>query len=214
MVGCGRPSNCGLRRARDHQRVHARGLGGHDVHHHAGRVDGVAAGHVEADPLDGHPAFGHRRAGRQRRWWCRCGAGRRAPRGCARSPPRARCGRRVAARSRARCQLGRGHPDLRGPHAVERLAVLQGGLGAARGDRVDDRAGPSAPPRRRRRHRAAAPTADRAADRSAPRRSMRAMSGGDAFTRPIVPEQAKSISPRQRAPFRGQVRRALTCTVR
>ena len=56
----------GLRRAGDHQRVHARGLRGHHVHHHAGRVDGVAAGHVEADPLDRHPAFGDRRTGRQR----------------------------------------------------------------------------------------------------------------------------------------------------
>ena len=57
----------GLRRAGDHQRVHAGGLGGHHVHHHAGRVDRVAARHVEADPLDRHPAFGDRRAGRQRR---------------------------------------------------------------------------------------------------------------------------------------------------
>ena len=66
MVGCGRPTELGLRRAGDHQRVHARGLRGHHVHHHARRVDGVAARHVEADPLDGHPAFGDRRTGRER----------------------------------------------------------------------------------------------------------------------------------------------------
>ena len=56
----------GLRRAGDHQRVHARGLRGHHVHHDAGRVDGVAARHVQPDPLDGYPAFGDGRAGRQR----------------------------------------------------------------------------------------------------------------------------------------------------
>ena len=57
----------GLRRAGDDQRVHARGLRGHHVHHHARRVDGVAARHVEADPLDRHPALGDGRAGRERR---------------------------------------------------------------------------------------------------------------------------------------------------
>ena len=56
-----------LRRAGDDQRVHARDLRGHHVHHHAGRVDGVAARHIEADALDGHPTFGDRGAGRQRR---------------------------------------------------------------------------------------------------------------------------------------------------
>ena len=84
----------GLRRAGDHQRLHAGGLRGHHVHHHAGRVDGVAAGHVEPDPLDGHPALGDGRARAPASWWCRCGAGRRAPRGRARSRPRARRGRR------------------------------------------------------------------------------------------------------------------------
>ena len=38
-------------------------LRGHDVHDHAGRVDGQAAGHVQADPLDRHPALGDRAAG-------------------------------------------------------------------------------------------------------------------------------------------------------
>ena len=31
---------------------------GHDVHHHAARVDGQAAGHVEPDAVDRHPALG------------------------------------------------------------------------------------------------------------------------------------------------------------
>ena len=46
----------GLRRAGDHQRVDAGGLRGHDVHHDARRVDGVAAGHVEPDALDRAPS--------------------------------------------------------------------------------------------------------------------------------------------------------------
>ena len=130
----------GLRRAGDHQRVHARGLRGHHVHHHAGRVDGVAARHVEADPLDGHPAFGDRRTGRER------GGGVGAPLvGVHGAGPFDRDLERGAdvgvqrARARACSSAGR-HPDLRGTHAVERLAVLQGGIGAPLGDRVDDRA--------------------------------------------------------------------------
>ena len=53
---------CGLRRAGHHQRVDTGGLRRHDVHDHAGRVDGVAAGHVQADPLDGNPPLGDRGA--------------------------------------------------------------------------------------------------------------------------------------------------------
>ena len=56
----------GLGWAGDDQRLHARGLGRDDVHHDARRVHGVAAGNVESDPLDGHPAFGHRRTGCER----------------------------------------------------------------------------------------------------------------------------------------------------
>ena len=36
----------------------ARLLGGHDVHDHAGGVDGAAAGDVEPDPVDRHPPLG------------------------------------------------------------------------------------------------------------------------------------------------------------
>ena len=49
-----------LRRARDGQARHLRELGGHDVHDDAARVHGQTAGHVEADPVDGHPALGDR----------------------------------------------------------------------------------------------------------------------------------------------------------
>ena len=39
----------------------------HDVHHDARRVDGLAAGNVEADAIDRGPALDHLGAGRQRR---------------------------------------------------------------------------------------------------------------------------------------------------
>ena len=60
-----------LRWACDHQRIDTRGLGGHDVHHHAGGVDRVAARHVEADARDRHPTLGHRGT----RGECRRGVG-------------------------------------------------------------------------------------------------------------------------------------------
>ena len=53
----------GLRRGGDRQSLDAGLLRGHHVHHHGGRVDGPAARHVEADPLDGHPALGDGAAG-------------------------------------------------------------------------------------------------------------------------------------------------------
>ena len=48
----------GLRRARDGEAGHLRELGRDDVHDDAARVDGQAAGHVEAHAVDGHPALG------------------------------------------------------------------------------------------------------------------------------------------------------------
>ena len=128
-----------LRRARDDQRLDSRGLGGHDVHHHAGRVDGVAARHVEPDPLDRHPALGHRRAGRERRGGV--GASLVGVHRAGTLDRYLECGADVR-RQLIECvlQVSRRHPDLRGTHAVERLAELQGRLSAARGDRVDDRA--------------------------------------------------------------------------
>ena len=63
-----------LRRARHGQARHLRELGRHDVHHDAARVDREASGHVEAHPVDGHPALGDRatvrdlRRGVGRRW--------------------------------------------------------------------------------------------------------------------------------------------------
>ncbi len=128
----------GLRRAGDHQRVHPGGLRGHHVHHDAGRIDGVAAGHVQPDPLDGHPAFGDRRAGRQRRWWCRCGAGRRARRGCARSRPPAPRGRRGRA-SGARPPVFRRAPGPASGRTPSKDSPYSRAASAPRvGDRVDD----------------------------------------------------------------------------
>ncbi len=133
------PAELGLRRAGDHQRVHAGGLRGHHVHHHAGRIDGVAARHVEADPLDGHPPLGDGRAGRQR------GRGVGAPlvgvHGAGPIDRHLQRGANVGVeRGQRGVQLGGRHADRRGPHAVERLAVLEGRVGAPLGDRVDDRA--------------------------------------------------------------------------
>ena len=52
-----------LRRAGHRQRPHPGGLCGHDVHDHAAGQDRDAAGDVEADPVDRHPALGHGAAG-------------------------------------------------------------------------------------------------------------------------------------------------------
>ena len=67
-----------LRRAGDGDRVDAGLLGGDDVHDDAARVDRQAAGHVEADPADRHPALGDRAARRRPGWCGRCGAARGA----------------------------------------------------------------------------------------------------------------------------------------
>ena len=129
----------GLRRARDHQRVDARGLGGHHVHHHARRVNGIAARDVEADPLDGHPALGDRRARRQRRRGV--GAALVGVHGARPLDGHLQRGADVVAQVRQRrVEVATGYSDLGGPHAVEGFAVLQGRLGTPFGDRVDDRA--------------------------------------------------------------------------
>lgn len=47
----------GLRRRGERDRGHARDLRGHDVHHDARGVDGLAAGHVESHAIDGLPAL-------------------------------------------------------------------------------------------------------------------------------------------------------------
>ena len=52
-----------LRRREHSDRADAGDLGGDDVHHHAGRVDGEAAGHVQADPRDRDPPLGDPAAG-------------------------------------------------------------------------------------------------------------------------------------------------------
>ena len=176
MVGCGRPSKLpGLRRAGDHQRVDAGGLRRHHVHHHARRVDGVAAGHVEPDPLDRNPPLGDGGAGRQRRRDVGAtlvgvhGAGAFDRHLAARPATSAsRLGQRGV-------QRGIGHPDGRRPHPVERFAVLQGGFRAALGDRVDDR-----PHLRQHRFHVDAAAGQRRPQTgrrtaSAPRRSMRAI---------------------------------------
>ena len=128
----------GLGRAGDDQRVHARGLGRNDVHHDARRVHRVAAGNVEPDPLDGHPAFGHRRTGRE------CGGGVGATligvHGAGALDGDVQCGADVRVQRRERgCELLGRDTDAVGAHTVERGAVLQGGRRTAVGDRVDDR---------------------------------------------------------------------------
>ena len=56
------PAELGLGGRGDRERGHARLLGGHHVHDHAGGVDGPAARHVQPDPLDRHPPLGDRAA--------------------------------------------------------------------------------------------------------------------------------------------------------
>ena len=46
-------------RGGDGQRFDAGGLGRHSVHDDGARVDGLAAGHIQADALNRNPAFGH-----------------------------------------------------------------------------------------------------------------------------------------------------------
>ena len=184
-----------LRWARNDQRVHACGLGGHDVHHHAGRVDGVAAGHVQPDTLDRHPAFGDRCAG------CERGRGVGAAlvgvhsAGRARSPPRARCGRRMAAdRGRSAVQP-RAPAPARG--ARRRTTRRTPGRPQRRARRPHRRsAEPSAAPRRRPRHRVAAPTATgqptarRRANRCGPFRA------APAATQNLVTMRSRTYCPR------------------
>ena len=55
-----------LGRARHGERPDAGEQGRDDVHDDTARVDGTAAGDVEADPVDGHPALGHGAAGGDR----------------------------------------------------------------------------------------------------------------------------------------------------
>ena len=130
----------GLRRAGDHQRVHAGDLGRHHVHHHAGRIDRVAAGHVEAHPLDGHPAFGDGGARRPVRWWYRCGAGRRARPGCARSPPRGRSAPRGRGRTARACRAAAGTRTVSGRTPSNDSPYSRAATAPRVGDRVDDRA--------------------------------------------------------------------------
>ena len=56
-------AEAGLRRRADHERLDARGLRRHDVHHHARRVDREPARRVQPDPAHRHPALGDRAAG-------------------------------------------------------------------------------------------------------------------------------------------------------
>ena len=139
IVGCGRPPNCACGGLAITSESDARGLGRHDVHHHAGRVDRVAARHVEPDPRDRHPAFGDRRAGAQRRR--RVGA---ALVGVHRPGPVDRDLQRGPdiGRQRGECVVEpvRGHTHSPRPHTVERLAVLQRRLGPTLCDGLDDRA--------------------------------------------------------------------------
>ena len=158
IVGCGRPSNCACGGLAMTRRVHAGGLGGHDVHHHAGRVDGVAAGHVEPDPFDRHPALGHRGAGRERRRGVgaplvgvhRAGAlDRHLERG-------ADVGRQPI---EGVLQVAGRHPNLRraAPRRTTRRTPGRPRHRARRPRRRSD--GPSAAPHPRPRHREAAPSA-------------------------------------------------------
>ena len=127
-----------LRRTRDHQRVDTGGLGRHDVHHHARRVDGVTTGHIEPHTLDGHPAFGDDGTGTERRRRLRAALiGVHDP-GALDGDLKG--GPHIGIQESERLvQFLGGHPDGVRAHAVERLTVFQRGHGAAGHDIVDDR---------------------------------------------------------------------------
>ena len=128
----------GLRRAGHHQRVDTGGLRGHHVHHHAGRVDRIAAGHVEADPLDGDPPLGDRRARAERGG--DVGAALVGVHGAGALDRHLQRVAHVGVQSGQRgLQRGGGHAHGRGAHAVERLAEFQRRLGPALGDGLHDR---------------------------------------------------------------------------
>ena len=131
------PAVLGLRRRADDQGGDARGLGGHDVHDHSGRVDGEAAGRVETDPGDRQPALGDGAAGCDPRGEVGAllvgvrgpGAGDGLFEGVAHGG--------VEAFERAG-QLGLGHPHGGGPHLVELLGELEDGGHPAVPDGLDD----------------------------------------------------------------------------
>ena len=92
-----------------------------------------------------------------------------------------------ASRSSARLQLGGRHPHRRGAHTVERLAVLEGRLGAPLGDRLDDRPHLG-------HHGVDVDAAARQGGTQPGRRQVGAaqVDAGHVYA-PIVPEQAKSL---------------------
>ena len=109
--GVRQPAELRLRRARRRRGPDARLLGGDDVHHDGGRVDRAAAGDVEPDALDRHPALGDGAAGHDLGGVRRCAAARGGRGGRGGSTPPGRPARRVELRP-ARCgdRLG-GDPD-------------------------------------------------------------------------------------------------------
>ena len=128
----------GLRRRHQHQRRDARLLRGHDVHHHAGRVDRQPARGVEPDPAHRHEPLGDRAARHDLRGDVDAplvGVDLAGP--LDRGLQRGAHGR--VERGQRAVQRLHGHPDAGGTHAVELLRVLQHGLGAPLADGVDDR---------------------------------------------------------------------------
>jgi hypothetical protein len=128
-----------LRWARDGQARNLRELGGHDVHDDAARVHGQATGHVEPDPVDGHPALGDRAPVGDLR-------GRVGPAlvGVHDARPadgllEGRAHGRVQRRQGVGDDLG-GHPQPRRTDAVEALRGVVEGRRTALGDVRDDRA--------------------------------------------------------------------------
>ena len=188
MVGCGRPSKSRLRRAGDDQRVHACGLRGHHVHHHARRVDGVAAGHVEAHPLDRHPALGDRRAGCERRGGVgapligvhRAGAFDRDLQRGADVGVAVRSARGLSRSAGTRTVAGR-TPSNDSPYS-RAASAPRSATASTIGRTLGTTASTSTPPRGRAARNCAALSVRL-------RKSMRAIGPGDTFTLTIVPEQ-------------------------
>ena len=133
----------GLRRAGHHQRLDTGGLRRHHVHDHAGRVHGIAAWDIQADPFDRNPALRDRGARAERR-----GHVAAALVSVDRAGPFDHHPQRLPD---VGIQSGQGgvqrrlrHPDGRRPDAIERRAEFQGRLGPALARRLARSAAPQA----------------------------------------------------------------------
>ena len=132
------PAELLLRGRGDRERADAGLLRGHDVHDHAGGVDGLAARDVQADPLDGHPPLGDGAARHDLRGHVGAALVAVDEAGAADALLQRVTHGRVEVVEGLPDRLG-GHPRGRELHAVETRGVLPYGRGSAMSHVVADR---------------------------------------------------------------------------